>query len=755
MSNTPSPTRGSGGGGGGGGSAQSNVAIYLGRDDPRSSMGENDSDKKEVAENQLRESIHKWLSPPEQYTNHHIARSSRHKGTTDWFLQGSIYREWKEEASLLWIHGIPGSGKTVLCSTIIEDIAAMCEAGHASMAYFYFDFRNVNKQHLHDLIPSILIQLSARSQPRHDILSRLYDDHDNGTTRPSDLDLVYCLKQILFSLSARYPIYLVMDALDECPDSSGIPSPRDRVLQLVKELVELRHPNLRICVTSRLESDIRDVLEPLTSLRVSLHDQSGQKQNIDDYVKSVVYSDSIMKRWKTEDKEHVTEALSERADGMFRLVSSQLKVLRHCAPSNLRRSLKELPESIDKTYERILREIKEPNRNHALRIFQCLVVAGRPLRVGELAGVLAVDFDDPEGIPKLEPSWRRDDEEQALLSSCSSLITIVSSDDPRVVQFSHPSVKEFLTSPRLATSSGDVSRYHIALNAAHTIMGQACLAVLLHSDDPREKGIRKTSSLAGYASQHWAAHAQFENVASYLRKPMEYLFDSDKPYFAAWLELIHATPYPRSSTLRKLCLFDFWYGGPLYCAALCGFYDLAEYLIGKYPQQVNARGGRYSKPILAALTNEHFKVAELLIRHGAAVEVPSDRDCIPLNWVAYYGPDDAVRFLLKHNADVNSQNDTGCTPLNLMVFGYTQNTADMARLLLEHGADPNIPDHEGCTPLHQAASYGKVEVACVLLEHGAKVNKKNNWRKTPLQVAVIKERNEIIELLSEHGAKSW
>ena len=114
------------------------------------------------------------------------------------------------------------------------------------------------------------------------------------------------------------PIYLIMDALDECPDTTEVPSPRNRILQLLEELVGLQIPNLRICVTSRPESDIRDFLEPLTSRRVSLHDQSGQKQDIADYVRSVVYSknETIMRRWRKEDKEFVIEKLSELADGM-------------------------------------------------------------------------------------------------------------------------------------------------------------------------------------------------------------------------------------------------------------------------------------------------------------------------------------------------------------------------------------------------------------------------------------------------------
>ena len=207
---------------------------------------------------------------------------------------------------------------SLISSTIIEDIKPLCEAGEASMAYFYFDFRNVNKQGLHDLVPSLLTQLSARSGLHCTILSELYSIHDNGKEQPSNSALTKCLKDML-TLPDQPPIYLIMDALDESPNTSGIPSPRERVLQLLKDLVDLRLPNVHICVTSRPEVEIRDVILPLTSLRVSLHDQSGQKEDIADYVRSVVYSNSepIMKRWKKKDKELVIKMLSKRADGMY------------------------------------------------------------------------------------------------------------------------------------------------------------------------------------------------------------------------------------------------------------------------------------------------------------------------------------------------------------------------------------------------------------------------------------------------------
>ena len=202
-------------------------------------------------------------------------------------------------------------------STIIQDIESMCNAGNGSMAYFYFDFRDVSKQRLRDLVCSLLIQFSAHSAPRCVILSNLYSAHDEGKKQPKDNALVGCLKEML-TLPDQCPTYLVVDALDESPNTPGIPSPRERVLQFVRELVDICVPNLHICVTSRPEIDVRKVLEPLTSRRVSLHDQSGQKEDIADYVRSIVYSDSeqIMRRWRTEDKEVVINTLSERADGM-------------------------------------------------------------------------------------------------------------------------------------------------------------------------------------------------------------------------------------------------------------------------------------------------------------------------------------------------------------------------------------------------------------------------------------------------------
>ncbi|KAH9048924.1 hypothetical protein EDB84DRAFT_1261703, partial [Lactarius hengduanensis] len=458
-----------------------------------------------------------------------------------WFFQGSIFIEWKSTGSLLWIHGKPGSGKSVICSSVIQDIMAVCEAGSAVMAYFYFDFRDLNKQTCRDLLLSLVSQLSTRSSPYCDILHRIYKTHESGTRQPSDETLKECLKEML-TLPGHGPIFIVLDALDECPDSSGIPSPRDEVLQLVKELVYLDQQGLHICATSRPEVDIRAVLKSLAFRSVSLHDESGQKSDIADYVRNVVNSSpsSAMRRWRDDDKNLVVETLTERADGMFRWVFCQLETLRHCFPPNLRQFLNQLPETLDETYERILKGINKAQKDDARRLLQCLAVAVRPLYVEELAELLAFDFQasgSAGGIPKLKEDWRWDDQEEAVLSTCSSLITVVRYGDSRVVQFSHFSVKEYLTSPRLAQSHGDVSRFHVDLDGAHTILAQACLGTLLRLDERAENSGTKVFPLVEYAAQHWVEHAQFENVSSRVRDGMDDLFDPSRPHFAAWLEV--------------------------------------------------------------------------------------------------------------------------------------------------------------------------------------------------------------------------
>ena len=481
----------------------------------------------------------------------------------------------------------------------------------------------------------------------------------------------------------------------------------------------------------------------------------------------------------------------------FRWVFCQLDALQHCIPPNLRQYLDELPETLDETYDRILKGINKAQKDNAHRLLQCLAVAVGPLLVEELAELLAFDFQasTKTGIPTLKEDWRWDDEEEAVLSTCSSLITIspryssslitiIPRYCSRVVQFSHFSVKEYLTSSRLARSPhAAISRFRIDLEPAHTIMAQSCLATLLRLDEHTGYGYAKLSPLAEYAAKHWVEHAQFEKVSSRLRDGMDDLFDSSKPQFAAWLR-VHDMD-ERWSMFSPILRDGF--GSPLYYAASCGFYDLAERLIMKDPEQVNAKGGYNLFPLQAALYNRHFHVADLLYRHGAVVDVQGDDECTPLHAASSNGQVDIMRWLLNHGADIDACAMYGFTPLRRAAFtlqleavqvlfehhpdinsrdirGWTslhwflarctrsERLVDMVRLLLELGANPNICTIDYTTPLHTASSRGLLEAARLLLSHGAMVDERDREGKTPIQLAASNGHKELTKLLVEHAS---
>ena len=454
--------------------------------------------------------------------------------------------------------------------------------------------------------------------------------------------------------------------------------------------------------------------------------------------------------------------------------------------------LKELPRTLDETYERILRDINKANWDHAHRLLQCLTVAVRPLRIAELAEVLAVDFGTASRgkRSKLNTDWRWEDEQEAVLSTCSSLISVVDEKGIQVVQFSHFSVKEFLMSSRIAGSSADVSGFHILLEPAHTVLAKACLGVLVRlgelvDEDSVEDNVEGKSPLARYAAQHWADHARFGNVLSHIREGMEDLFDPDKPYFTAWLQVHNVdTESLDSSVLYSFALKEEPnMATPLYYAALCGFHDLTEQLIIKHPHQVNAAGGCYASPLAAALSGGYFKIAQLLYERGADVDVQGDSNrtlldgasCsgqleivqwllshganpnvldrggwAPLHSAAYFGHIEVSRLLLQYRANINARNNDGQSPLR---SASEWGRVNVARLLLEHGADVNARDNSGGTSLHHAAYYGHSDVARLLVEHDVNKDAEDNTGHTAFQVATKLGLHEIAKLLSDHGSK--
>ena len=564
----------------------------------------------------------------------------------------------------------------------------------------------------------------------------------------------------------------------------------------------------------------------------------------------------------------------------------QLVYLRRCIPARIRRALNELPETLDETYARALKEIDKPNWEYAHRLFQCVAAASRPFSVEELAEFLAFDFDAGQ-TPAYLADWRPEDPTHTLLSTCSSLLAVVDGEPsdlspfaipgysiparteypvppsppsryevapiipppppwwfggapiippsppsrygvapiippdlgpfwvnlenpppPQVhfplapmddetsispessysptlstqsmefslaAQFAHFSVKEYLTSARLAEEKDTISRFHVSMTAAHTIIAQVCLGVLLHLDEDITRESLKKFPLAEYAAEHWVGHAQYENVASNVLDGMKRLFDPGKNHLSVWLRIFDPEIIGNRSYLYEH--LEKYRATPLHYAAFFNMHDIATFLIVEHSQDVNARGfdsketplhvsvrkGHVEitrvllqhgadreardivgyKPLERAVTVGHVELVHVLLEYGADANACDRRGCTLLYIASWWESPTVIPLLLKHGADVKAQNKDNETPL------HQARDEEVARLLLEHGANANALDIKNRTPLHHVSERGLTGVAQVLLEHGVDANAQDKERRTPLHQA---GRGDVARLLLEHGA---
>ena len=425
----------------------------------------------------------------------------------------------------------------------------------------------------------------------------------------------------------------------------------------------------------------------------------------------------------------------------------QLGYLGDCLPGRIRHALDELPETLDGTYERTLQKIKSTNWEFARRLFLCVAVASRPLRVEELAEFLT--FDVKTGpIPKFREDWRVEDPLEAVLSICSTLLAVVEVNDSLVMQFSHFTVKEFLVSARVGEKCGITpSRYHISITSAHTFVAQACLGFLLHLDENITKDVLKEFPLAEYAARHWIEHARFEGVSENTEDGMKQLFDPCKSHLAVWIWVRNPIPWMRHKRAERPFPP---LGSPLHYAAFCGLHTIVKKLAIEHPQYMHSRDFcDRSTPLHLALQRGHMEVARLLVELGADATAQDNQGWTPLHWAAKEGSMDLAYLLIVQGADVTAQDNDGWTPLH---WAMLRGSVNISHFLIEHGADLTAQDGNGLTPLHWAVKEGSVDVTRILVEHGADVAAKDNYGSTPLHWAVLKESVELTRLLAEHGA---
>ena len=302
-----------------------------------------------------------------------------------------------------------------------------------------------------------------------------------------------------------------------------------------------------------------------------------------------------------------------------------------------------------------MRDINKADSELAHRLFQCVTVASRPLRVAELAEFLALDFEEGQ-IPIVREDWRPEDPLEAVLSTCSTLLSLINVDDSAVIQFSHYSVREFLTSPRFAEKKDTISRhYHVSLTAAHSLVMQACLGILLHLDEDITSDSLDKFPLAEYAAKHWVEHARYEGVSQNAEEGMKPLFDSSKPHFGIWLWIYDPIqPFDRAESPSPP------HATPLHYAAYCGLHAIVTSLVIEHPENVNSHDLHDdSTPLHLASEQGHMEIACTLIDHGADLSAEDDEAWTPLHRALSRGHVDIARLLVECGADVSTQGDDG------------------------------------------------------------------------------------------------
>jgi ankyrin repeat protein len=410
-------------------------------------------------------------------------------------------------------------------------------------------------------------------------------------------------------------------------------------------------------------------------------------------------------------------------------------------------------------------------------------VAARPLLVEELADILAFDFE-VKSTPRFRPERRSEDPMHTVQTTCSSLLAVVDVDGSRVVQFAHLSVKEYLTSERLAKAKDSISRFYVSMAPAHTTVAQACLGVLLHLDENITEDSLEDFPLAEYAAEHWVDHARFENVQSKLQGGMKRLFDPSKSHLSVWVWIYDPELHSWGESERSESLSQAR-ATPLHYAAVCNMHDIATFLIVEHSQDVNALGFVSDEtPLHTSSRLGHVDIARVLLKHGADPEARDSYDFSPLEQVARGGHTELAHALLGHGADANARDSSRCTPLYLAsgagqsvvaqvllshgadVTAQCKNNEtplhqakdeQVARLLLEHGADANALDIKNQTPLHRASELGRAGAARVLLEHGVDASARDANNATPLHLASGSycqegELFDILLLLLQYGS---
>ncbi|RMX87714.1 hypothetical protein D0869_02164 [Hortaea werneckii] len=700
-----------------------------------------------------------WLSAPDPWTNHNSARVRHEDSTGSWLLQSAVYQTWKSNTGgRVWLSGKAGCGKTVLCSTVIEDIHKLCQhSPDTAYTMFYFSFSDKYKQASEYLIRSLVAQLGWR-EPGYSMLRQAYETSHRGVPMS---------------------MFLLLDALDEFPEEHTC---QEDVLKQI-EFLTSSAPNLNVFATSREHPQIRDSMDELgfKSLKIVPREQDD---DIRTYVSMQLSHDYRSKRLDPATLHMIENTILRRADGIrngtddvvnrFRFAYCQiheLKKLKSLRPENIRLALEYLPRTLDETHERMLSDIGEKYQQEALTLLQWLAYAKSPPTLDELAEASSIDPDEQKCV---DADNRGGIEE--VLNLLSGLIAVddsleeaatshprlssTTTDEPIMgpakkvsiqnrelnkntrIRLAHFSVIEYLQSKSILNSRA--KRFHLVGEAGHSVLAQSCLAYLRHYSSSGFK-TSTTSDFESFSLLRYAAHSWFYHSAlqgnGQISRELSLLRQDGKRN--EWL-LIHDPDKPWHVPFRRTPPS----GSAMYYAALLGLQSVVEHLL-ECGADINVQGGYYGNALQAISSVGRIPEMHMLLDKGADVNARGGHFGSALQAASYNGLLEAMRLLLDRHADVNARG--GHFGSALQAASYN-GLLEAIRLLLDRHADVNARGGHFGSAL-QAASYnGLLEAMRLLLNRHADVNAQGGCFGNALQAASYGGHTKAIQLLLDCGA---
>ncbi|KAJ5957538.1 hypothetical protein N7501_011817 [Penicillium viridicatum] len=666
--------------------------------------------------------IKEWLSAPDPSTNLIEALQKRQEGTGVWFLQGQQFQEWEGSVSgCLWLHGIPGCGKTILAATILERLNRNLEPTHV-LLYFFFDFSDAHKQPLNKLVRSLIIQLYSQCVKSRAELDRVFSTCQHGTRQPTDGVLSDTFRHMLNSVDN---VQIVIDALDECRT-------RKELMQWIEHLMIVEHTGLRLLITSRKEEEIESALTRwMRPHNIFSIQQDPVNRDIGAYVYQQLRNDRGFQRWcsKPDVLDEIETKLNEEAGGMFRWAVCQLDILRDCLDlRRLRNSLNSLPRTLEETYDRILASIDESYRLEAIRLLQFLTYSERPLTLQEAIDIMVVD---PGNDPEFDSAFRMP-EGREITRVCSSLVSLVTREDGDTenavmeLQLAHFSVQQYLrcdriaaTFPQSASKVGLVYQNCMEETFARGLMTRVCLAYLSQLDDDGRtvEEIKADFPLSQYSAQYWFDHAKRSESRDDVQESIMGFLLRRKGAYMVWGKLFDPDQ-PWNGTL--------WWPtkemvNPLYYAALTGLQHTVSLLL-KEGANVNEPGGAYHSALQAASSIGNSVIVQLLLDQGADVNMQGGLYGHPLQAASIRGHEKVVQQLLARGAKIKLE---GGLYTDALYAASAEGHVNVVRILVEHGADVNTRGGIHVNALQETPLQDHKDILQQLLARTAKVSLQN------------------------------